>query len=78
MFMTAVLLFTAETFADLLQPIFMSYIVNRGVKGQEMNLILLYGLILSGNTAVEAVSAVVPNIYAGRTVVTEKEILEPD
>lgn len=67
MFMTAVLFLTVETFADLLQPTFMSYIVDRGVKGQEMNLILRYGLIMLGITAAGAVGAVVRNIYAGRT-----------
>ncbi|MBD5104705.1 MAG: ABC transporter ATP-binding protein [Ruminococcaceae bacterium] len=67
MFMTAVLFLTVETFADLLQPTFMSYIVDRGVKGQEMDLILRYGLIMLGITAAGAVGAVVRNIYAGRT-----------
>lgn len=67
MFMTAVLFLTAETFADLLQPTFMSYIVDRGVKGQEMDLILRYGLIMLGIAAAGAVGAVVRNIYAGRT-----------
>lgn len=67
MFLIAVVFLTIETFADLLQPTFMSYIVDRGVKGQEMGLILRYGLIMLGITAMGAVGAVVRNIYASRT-----------
>lgn len=67
MFLIAVAFLTIETFADLLQPTFMSYIVDRGVKGQEMGLILRYGLIMLGITAMGAVGAVVRNIYASRT-----------
>lgn len=67
MFMTAVVFLTIETFADLLQPTFMSYIVDRGVKGQEIGLILRYGLIMLGITAMGAVGAVVRNIYATKT-----------
>ncbi len=67
MFLIAVVFLTIETFADLLQPTFMSYIVDRGVKGQETELILRYGLIMLGITAAGAVGAVVRNIYASRT-----------
>lgn len=67
MFLIAVVFLTIETFADLLQPTFMSYIVDRGVKGQELNLILRYGLIMLGITAMGAVGAVVRNTYASRT-----------
>lgn len=67
MFLTAVVFLTIETFADLLQPTFMSYIVDQGVKGQEMGLILRYGLIMLGITALGAVGAVVRNLYASRT-----------
>ena len=67
MFLIAVAFLTIETFADLLQPTFMSYIVDRGVKGQQMGLILRYGLIMLGITAAGAVGAVVRNIYASRT-----------
>lgn len=67
MFLIAVVFLTIETFADLLQPTFMSYIVDRGVKGQEMGMILRYGLIMLGITAMGAVGAVVRNIYASRT-----------
>lgn len=67
MFLIAVVFLSIETFADLLQPAFMSYIVDRGVKGQELSLILRYGLIMLGITAMGAVGAVVRNIYASRT-----------
>ncbi len=67
MFLIAVVFLTIETFSDLLQPTFMSYIVDQGVKGQEMGLILRYGLIMLGITALGAVGAVVRNIYATRT-----------
>lgn len=67
MFLIAVAFLTIETFADLLQPTFMSYIVDYGVKGQEMGMILRYGFIMLGITAMGAVGAVVRNIYASRT-----------
>ena len=67
MFLIAVAFLTIETSADLLQPTFMSYIVDRGVKGQELGLILRYGLIMLGITAMGAIGAVVRNIYASRT-----------
>ncbi|MDE6221019.1 MAG: ABC transporter ATP-binding protein, partial [Lachnospiraceae bacterium] len=50
MFLVAVVFLSIETFADLLQPTFMSYIVDRGVKGQELRLILWYGAIMLGIT----------------------------
>lgn len=67
MFLVAVVFLSIETFADLLQPTFMSYIVDRGVKGQELHLILWYGAVMLGITAMGAVGAVVRNIYASRT-----------
>ena len=79
MFFTAVIFLTIETLADLLQPTFMSYIVDKGVKGQETSLILRYGLIMLGITAIGAVGAVVRNIYAGKTSqLIGKEISETD
>lgn len=67
MFLIAVVFLSIETIADLLQPTFMSYIVDQGVKGQEMSLILRYGLIMLGITAMGAIGAVVRNIYASKT-----------
>lgn len=67
MFLIAVLFLTIETFADLLQPTFMSFIVDKGVKNQEIGTILQYGVIMLGITAMGAVGAVVRNIYASKT-----------
>lgn len=67
MFLVAVVFLAIETFADLLQPTFMSYIVDRGVKREEVGLIWRYGLIMLGITAMGAVGAVVRNTYASRT-----------
>ena len=67
MFLIAVVFLTIETLSDLLQPTLMSYIVDQGVKGQEIELILRYGLLMLGITAMGAVGAVVRNIYASRT-----------
>ena len=67
MFLIAVLFLSIETFADLLQPTFMSYIVDKGVKNQEIGTILRYGSIMLGITALGAVGAVVRNIYASKT-----------
>ncbi len=55
MFLVAVVFLAIETFADLLQPTFMSYIVDRGVKGADVGLIWRYGLIMLGIT-VQALS----------------------
>ena len=67
MFLTALLFLTVETFADLLQPTFMSYIVDKGVKSQDSATILKYGGIMLGIAAVGALGAVVRNIYASKT-----------
>lgn len=67
MFLIAVVFLTIETLSDLLQPTLMSYIVDQGVKGQKTGLILRYGLLMLGITAMGAVGAVVRNIYASRT-----------
>jgi len=67
MFLTAIFFLSIETFADLLQPTFMSYIVDKGVKGQEPAAILRYGLIMIGIALTGAFCAVMRNIYASRT-----------
>ncbi len=67
MFLTALLFLAIETFADLLQPTFMSYIVDRGVKNKESSTILMYGGIMLGIAALGALGAVMRNIYASRT-----------
>lgn len=56
-----------EAMADLLQPTFMSYIVDDGVENADIGQILMYGGIMLGIAAIGAVSAVMRNIFASRT-----------
>lgn len=67
MFLTALFFLAVETFADLLQPTFMSYIVDKGVKEQEVGTILKYGVIMLTIAALGALGAVMRNIYASKT-----------
>lgn len=67
MFLTAIFFLTVETIAELLQPTFMSYIVDKGVKNRSVDWILLYGGIMLGTAALGALGAVMRNIYASRT-----------
>src|SRR5699024_1085732 len=67
MFLTAILFLTIETLSDLLQPTFMSFIVDEGVAKQDVGRILIYGGIMLGIAAFGALGAVVRNIYASRT-----------
>lgn len=67
MFFTAISFLCVEAMADLLQPTFMAHIVDEGVKGADISIILRYGLIMIGIAAVGAVGAVMRNIYASRT-----------
>lgn len=50
-----------------MQPTFMSYIVDNGVKGQSISKILMYGAMMLGIAALGALGAVMRNIYASRT-----------
>ena len=67
MFFTAISFLCVEAMADLLQPTFMAHIVDEGVKGADISIILRYGLIMIGIAAVGAVGAVMRNIYASFT-----------
>lgn len=67
MFLTAMFFLTVETLADLLQPTLMSYIVDRGVKSQDVGRILAYGAVMLGIAATGAFGAVMRNNYASRT-----------
>lgn len=67
MFFTALFFLGIETLADLLQPTFMSYIVDNGVQGKDVGQILRYGAIMLGIAALGAMGAVTRNIYATRT-----------
>ena len=66
-FLLSLLFLTMEAVADLMQPTFMSYIVDDGVKNANVSRILFYGVIMLGIAAVGAFSAVMRNIFASRT-----------
>lgn len=67
MFFTALFFLSIETLADLLQPTFMSYIVDNGVEQQDVGQILRYGAMMLGIAALGALGAVMRNIYATKT-----------
>lgn len=67
-----------EAMADLLQPTFMSYIVDKGIAGSDISLILRYGIIMLGIAFVGAVSAIMRNIFASRTSQTIGKELRRD
>lgn len=66
-FLIAVLFLSIETLADLLQPTFMSYIVDNGVQQNNVGQILRYGAIMLAVAAAGALGAIVRNIYASKT-----------
>ncbi len=67
MFFTALFFLGMETLADLLQPTFMSYIVDNGVQQKDVGQILGYGAVMLFIAACGALGAVMRNIYASRT-----------
>lgn len=67
LFFTAIFFLTIETMADLLQPTFMSYIVDDGVKNMDIRRIMSYGAVMLGIALTGALGAVMRNIYASRT-----------
>lgn len=67
MFFTAVFFLCIETSADLMQPAFMSYLVDRGVKGLDIRTILIYGAAMLGIALLGAFGAVMRNVYSSRT-----------
>ena len=66
-FLIAVFFLTIETLADLLQPTFMSYIVDKGVEQNDVGQIFRYGVIMLIIAAVGAMGAVMRNIFASKT-----------
>lgn len=78
MFLIALFFLSVETFADLLQPTLMSFIVDKGVKSQDAGTILRYGIIMLGIAALGALGAVIRNIYASRTSQTIGKELRQD
>ncbi len=62
-FIAAMIFLCIEATADLLQPTFMGYIVDNGVKDANIGQIMYYGAIMLGIAAVGAFSAVMRNIF---------------
>lgn len=67
LFFTAIFFLTIETMADLLQPTFMSHIVDDGVKNADVKQIFYYGAVMFLIALMGALGAVMRNIYASRT-----------
>ena len=66
-FCAALFFLTVEAMADLLQPTFMSHIVDDGVKNTDVGRILSYGVIMFMIALVGAFGAVMRNLFASRT-----------
>ena len=65
-FLLSTFFLTVEAMADLLQPTFMSYIVDRGIAEADLHLILRYGGIMLAIALTGALGAVMRNIFASR------------
>ncbi len=63
-FLLSTLFLTLEAAADLLQPAFMSIIVDQGIKNADINQILRLGTAMLGIALAGAVSAVIRNRFA--------------
>ena len=77
-FLISTMFLTMEAMADLLQPTFMSYIVDEGVEQADIGRILFYGAVMLGIALVGAVSAVMRNNFASRTSQTIGKELRRD
>ena len=77
-FVLSTLFLTMEAMADLLQPTFMSFIVDKGVANADVGGIARYGLIMLAIAATGAVSAVFRNHFASRTSQTIGKELRHD
>ena len=58
---------TLEAVADLMQPTYMSYIVDDGVANKDVSQILIYGCIMLGIALFGAFCAIMRNHFASRT-----------
>ncbi|MDU7028091.1 ABC transporter ATP-binding protein [Robinsoniella peoriensis] len=67
LFCCAIFFLTIEALCDLLQPAFMSRIVDEGVKYQDTSVVLYYGMVMLGVALLGALGAVMRNILASRT-----------
>ena len=77
-FLISTMFLTMEAMADLLQPTFMSYIVDEGVEQADIGRTLFYGAVMLGIALVGAVSAVMRNNFASRTSQTIGKELRRD
>lgn len=66
-FLISTAFLTMEAVADLLQPTYMSYIVDKGVANSDVGRILIYGGIMLGIALFGAFCAVMRNHFASRT-----------
>lgn len=67
LFLTAIFFLIIETMADLLQPTFMSLIVDNGVKTADVGQILFYGVMMLLIALTGAFGAVMRNMFSSRT-----------
>lgn len=67
LFLTAVLFLTVEAVMDLLQPTYMSFIVDEGVKNADVRLIMKYGASMLAIAGIGAFSAVMRSWFASIT-----------
>ena len=65
-FLLSTLFLTMEAMADLLQPAFMSAIVDRGIRNADVRQILFFGLCMLGIAMTGAFCAVMRNRFASR------------
>ena len=65
-FLLSTFFLIVEAMADLLQPAFMSVIVDRGIKNADVSQILLFGICMLGIALTGAVCAVMRNRFASR------------
>lgn len=78
LFLLALFFLTVEATADLLQPTLMAGIVDNGVKGMDVGVILHYGVVMLLVAAMGAVGAVMRNQFASRTSQTIGRELRSD
>lgn len=77
-FLLSTFFLTVEAMADLLQPTFMSFIVDKGIRSADVPMILRYGLIMLGIALFGALGAVMRNIFASRTSTAVSRELRSD
>lgn len=77
-FLLSTFFLTVEAMADLLQPTFMSFIVDKGIRSADVPMILRYGLIMLGIALLGALGAVMRNIFASRTSTAVSRELRSD